>query len=253
MEQDPVGRVDYIEDASDSRLLLIADHASNRVPPSLDLGISPELLEDHIAVDIGAGPLSGALARQLGCPAILGAWSRLVVDLNRDADDPNVIPVISDGWPIPGNEGLSDAGRRDRIERYWMPYHAFIEQRIQASRPALVVAIHSFTPQLASRPEHRRPWQVGILYNRDDRVARIAIPLLREAGLVTGDNEPYSGLELNATMNRHAEAHGLPYLSIEVRQDLIAGEAGVTEWARLLAPIIDRVASLLACAGPIDQ
>ena len=75
--------------------------------------------------------------------------------------------------------------------------------------------------------------------------------MLREAGLVTGDNEPYSGEELNATMNRHAEAHGLPYLGIEVRQDLIADEAAAEEWADLLVPIITRVTAALACSSPI--
>jgi predicted N-formylglutamate amidohydrolase len=243
--------VEFVEGGAEHRLLLVADHASNRIPSGIDLGISDALLGDHIAVDIGAGPLTRALAHRLECPAIMGAWSRLVVDLNRESDEPNVIPVTSDGWPIPGNEGLAAEARQARIERYWKPYHAFIEAKVRDSRPAMLVGIHSFTPQLASRPDHRRPWQIGILYNADGRAARIAIPLLREAGLVTGDNEPYSGQELNATMNRHAEARGLPYLGIEVRQDLIVDEAAVEEWAELLAPVIMRVAVALACSSPI--
>jgi predicted N-formylglutamate amidohydrolase len=245
--------VDLIEGNAGSRFLLIADHASNRVPPDIDLGIAPELLDDHIAVDIGAGSLTRALARALGAPAILGAWSRLVVDLNRDADDPAAIPSASDGWTIPGNASLHDGVRKLRINRYWIPYHSVIKDRIDVLRPAMLVGIHSFTPQLASRPEHRRPWQVGILYNQDDRAARIGIPRLREAGIVTGDNEPYSGQELNATMNRHAEARGLPYLGIEVRQDLIGDPAGAEQWSQLLAPLISEVADTLACGQPMDQ
>lgn len=238
--------VDYIEGRTDSRLLLIADHASNRVPPGIDLAIPEELLGDHIAIDIGAGPLTRALAHRLESPAILGAWSRLIVDLNREADEAGAISVTSDGWAIPGNASLTPEQRADRIERFWNPYHAFIEARITDLRPAMLVAIHSFTPQLASRPEHRRPWQAGILYNGDDRAARIAIPLLRDAGIITGDNEPYSGQELNATMNRHAEARGLPYLSLEVRQDLIGDDVGAMQWAERLAPVITRVAATLA-------
>ena len=245
--------VEFVEGAADSRLLLIADHASNRVPPGIELGIPAALFEDHIAVDIGAGPLSRALAHRLDCPAVLAAWTRLVVDLNRESDEPNVIPASSDGWAVPGNEALTRAQRDERILRYWRPYHAFIEARIAAAAPAMLIGIHSFTPQLASSPHEKRPWQVGMLYNLDDRAAKLALRLLREAGIATGDNQPYSGRDLNATMNRHAEAHGLPYLGFEVRQDLIADAAGVAQWAARLAPVIASVAAALACGGAMDQ
>ena len=43
---------------------------------------------------------------------------------------------------------------------------------------------------------------------------------------------------LNATLNRHGEARGLPYLAIEVRNDLIADAAGVARWTDILAPIL---------------
>ena len=232
--------------AGGNGLLLIADHASNRVPPDVELGVPRRLLEQHIAVDIGAEALSRALAERLGCSAILARFSRLVVDLNRDADDANVVPTLSDGHAIPGNAALSDALRADRIERFWMPYHALIDARIEHLRPKMLLSVHSFTPRLASYPAEVRPWQVGILYNRDDRAARIAIALLVAMEIVTGDNLPYSGLVLNATMNRHAEARDLPYLGIEVRQDLIADPAGVSDWADRLAPVISQVGAALA-------
>jgi predicted N-formylglutamate amidohydrolase len=227
-------------------MLLIADHASNRVPPGVELGIPSRLLDDHIAVDIGVAALSRALAERLGCAAVLARWSRLVVDLNRDSDDENVIPTLSDGHSIPGNASLGEAERGDRIERFWMPYHALIDARIERLRPTMLVSVHSFTPQLASYPEEERPWQVGILYNRDQRAARLAIELLIAGGVTTGDNQPYSGLALNATMNRHAEARGLPYLGIEVRQDLIDAPAGIAAWADRLAPVIAAVGAALA-------
>ena len=108
-------------------------------------------------------------------------------------------------------------------------------------RQALILSLHSFTPRLASSDE-QRPWQVGVLYNNDDRAARLAIPLLEAEGLIVGDQLPYSGKLLNATMNRHAEAEGRPYLGIEVRQDQIAHAAGQAEWAERLARIANRVA-----------
>jgi predicted N-formylglutamate amidohydrolase len=241
-----IAPAEFIPGQSASRVLLIADHASNRVPDDVILGAAPALLNDHIALDIGVAPLTRVLAERLGAAAVLARFSRLVVDLNRDADEENVIPAMSDGHVIPGNRNLSAAGREERLARYWYPYHALVDERIETLQPALLGSVHSFTPRLSSRPEEERPWQVGVLYNRDERAARIAIPMLRERGVVTGDNEPYSGRALNATMNRHGEGRSLPYLGLEVRQDLIATGEGVAQWADQLAPVIREVAAALA-------
>jgi predicted N-formylglutamate amidohydrolase len=216
-----------------SRMLIIADHASNHVPADIDLQIAPELLNTHIAIDLGVA----ALAKVLGLPAILGGVSRLVVDLNREEDAPHIIPIASDGHAIPGN-AINHEARAQRIRRFWHPYHDKISDMIEEYRPKLLISLHSFTPILATDPDQQRPWEVGILYNEDDRAARIAIPLLEAAGVVVGDQLPYSGKLLNATMNRHAEGRGIAYLGIEMRQDLIGGPVGVTRWANMLGPII---------------
>ena len=221
-----------------SGLLLIADHASNHVPPDIDLGIPQELLGQHVAIDIGVAPLGRVLCAALGAPGILGAVSRLVADLNREEDRATLIPLRSDGHEIPGNMRLDEAGRAGRVARFWRPYHDRIANQIAAQRPKMLISLHSFTPQLREDPAQARPWQIGILYNEDDRAARTAIPLLEAAGIVTGDNLPYSGKQLNATMNLHGEANGIAYLGLEVRQDLIETEEGVRRWAEALAPII---------------
>jgi predicted N-formylglutamate amidohydrolase len=223
-------------------LLLLCDHASNVVPPDIDLGIAPELLDLHIAVDIGAAPLTRSLAARLDAPAILGTVSRLVLDLHREPDHSNLIPQHSDGHAIPGNLNIDPA---ERLARFHTPYHALIEDRIRAIRPKLILSIHSFTPRL-ERAGEDRPWQVGILYNQDETAARPAIAWLRGQGLVTGDNEPYSGKLLNATLNRHAEAAGIPSIAIEVRNDLIRDDAGVARWTDTLAQLSDHLRNLLA-------
>jgi len=228
---------DIADSTGQGGILIVADHASNHVPADIALGIDPAILDRHVAIDIGVAPLTRALCASLGCGAILAGVSRLVCDLNREEDAPGLVPLASDGIPIPGN-ALDAAGRMARVERFFRPYHAAIEAAIVQRRPALLVSLHSFTPRLETRPDESRPWQIGILYNRDDRAARIATPLLEEAGIVTGDNEPYSGRVLNATMNRHGEQAGLPYLGIEVRQDQIGDAEGVAHWAALLEPII---------------
>ena len=218
-------------------ILTVVDHASNHVPVGIDLGIDPALLQTHIALDIGAA----ALAEALGYPAFLATVSRLVIDLNREADAQGIVPLSSDGIAITGNTGNVAA----RITNYWQPYHDALAQKITEMRPKLLVSLHSFTPRLSSRPDEVRPWEIGILYNQDDRTARVAIPLLAAAGVFVGDQLPYSGIQLNATMNRHGEGTGTPYLGIEVRQDLIESAAGVAKWARILLPVIEKCAKHL--------
>jgi len=228
-----------------SDMLLIADHASNLVPPDIDLGIAPELMDRHIAVDIGVKPLAERLCATLGCPAILGGISRLAIDYNRELDAHGLIPEASDGEIIAGNVALDAGAREGRIARWWRPYHETISQKIERNQPNMLISLHSFTPQLSSISVER-PWQVGVLYNEDDRAARIAIPLLEAKDVVTGDNLPYSGKILNATMNTHGENNGIAYLGLEVRQDLISDAKGVAHWAEILAPIIAGTAESLA-------
>ncbi len=224
---------EMIEGDPATGMLIIADHASNHVPADIELGIDRHLLDTHIAIDLGVA----ALAKALGLPAILGGVSRLVVDLNREDDASHIIPIASDGHAISGN-AISHDARAARIKRFWNPYHDHISHMISKNNPKLLISLHSFTPQLANDPDQQRPWEVGILYNQDDRAARIAIPALVEAGVIVGDQLPYSGKLLNATMNRHGEGRGIAYLGIEMRQDLIGDPAGVARWAAVLTPVI---------------
>lgn len=226
--------------------LLICDHASNLVPEGLDLGLPAATMETHIALDIGAGPLAEALAARLGAPAVLGRWSRLVADCNRPLDHPGFLPEASDGIPVPGNRGL-DARARALREAIHIAYHQGVADAIARMRPALLVSVHSFTPTLASDPAPR-PWPVAILWNRDLRAAGPALAELgrdRRVGGPVGANEPYSGRILNYTMDRHAEAGGIPYIGFEVRQDGISDAEGVARWAEILADCVRAVEARL--------
>lgn len=225
-------------------ILVVSDHASNRVPDDIDLGIAPALLDQHIAVDIGVREVGALMAERHGIAAFQARISRLVCDFNRDEHAPAIVPIASDGHAIPGNR-LDHAGREARIARFYRPYHQALAELIDSTPPALILSIHSFTPNLMSHPEAKRPWQVGVLYNQDDRGARLALPLLEAERLVVGDQEPYSGQLLNYTMNRHAEAEGRPYLGIEIRQDEIADATGQAVWAERLARIANAVAVAL--------
>jgi predicted N-formylglutamate amidohydrolase len=216
-------------------ILIIADHASNHVPEGIDLGLPPEALTEHVAIDIGVADVAALLVEKGDVCAILGGVSRLVIDYNREPDAAGLVPVHSDGHHIEGNT-VADVA--ERLALYYDPYHARVaELAAQPHRP-FILSLHSFTPSLRTKPEEARPWEIGILYNEDDRGARIAIPLLEAAGLIVGEQEPYSGKLLNASMNRHAEAHHRPYLGVEMRQDLAKETAGQKRFAEILHPIL---------------
>lgn len=224
-------------------VLIVSDHASNHVPADIELGIAPELLDQHIALDIGVAEVAALLAESLGCTAILGGISRLVIDLNREEDAPGLLVSTSDGCDIPGNRSAILA---DRLNRFHRPYHNEVARLLAGMSRPFIVSVHSFTPRLATDPVQQRPWEIGVLYNEDDRAARIAIPLLERAGLVVGDQLPYSGRQLNHTMNRHAESNGTPYLGVELRQDISGTAKGQARYADILAPIIEQCRALLA-------
>jgi predicted N-formylglutamate amidohydrolase len=223
-----------------ARVLLICDHASNAVPPELGaLGLSEEDLADHIGWDIGALSLCRALTPMLQARLVHCGFSRLVADANRWPDRTGVIPEVSDGRSIPANQGMTPEAFAARIAAYHAPYHSALAAEVSgflaACPDGLVLAVHSFTPVMKGQP---RPWQAGVLWNGDAPTARRLIARLRALGVVTGDNEPYSGKFYNDTLDRHAAPHGARQVSLEVRQDLISSAAGVEAAAQLLGPAL---------------
>jgi predicted N-formylglutamate amidohydrolase len=219
-------------------VLLVCDHASRVFPEHLGtLGVPEPDTFEHIAWDIGAAELTRGLSAALDAPAILCRWSRLVVDCNRRLDHPSAIPVESDRIAIPGNIGITAEDREWRIRHIHAPYHAAIDTQLdtmlaRGAVPAFV-SVHSFTPLMG---EVARPWHVGVLWDKDERMPKPVIESLRRVnGLHVGDNEPYSGRHpTDYTLHAHAAVRGLAYLGFEVRQDLLATPGGIRYWVGLL-------------------
>ncbi len=222
-------------------LILLCDHASNRVPEAYgDLGIPAAQFERHIAYDIGARAVTLGLAEKLGARAVLSRFSRLLIDPNRGMDDPTLIMRISDGAAVPGNRHVDEPERQRRITRYYLPYHEAIAGEIARVKAAgvtpFLVSIHSFTPVWRGI---RRPWHAGILWDQDEKVAHAMLRgFAAQDGLVVGDNEPYHGALEGDTLNTHGTKPGLPHALIEIRQDLIAAKSGVDEWVERVAKVI---------------
>lgn len=219
-------------------LLLVCDHASRQFPAAMRaLGLPEAATLQHIAWDIGAADLTRALARRFDAPAVLAGYSRLLIDCNRALTDATSIVSISDGIPIPGNAGLPPEAGAMRVRSFFEPYHGAVAAKLEEFRRRAIVpaflSIHSFTPVMNGA---ERPWHVGVLWDRDARIAR---PLLERLGnrrdVVVGDNLPYSGRHpADYTVARHAERAGLPHVAIEVRQDLLAVAASVEHWSGIL-------------------
>jgi len=251
--QEDLGDKPYRSIEGDLRtgILILCDHAENTIPePFANLGLRSEDLNRHIAYDLGAAPVAERLAKLLSAPALISCFSRLLIDPNRGLDDPTLIMQISDGLVVPGNAALDEAAIAARVARYYTPYHQAIERAIDAGiaagKPPVVVSVHSFTQAWKGVP---RPWSVGVLWDKDPRLALPLLEGLRTIpGILVGDNAPYTGQLKGDTLYRHGTRRGLAHALIEVRQDLILGPEGQAEWATRLAEVLRKVVRL---GGPL--
>ncbi|MGB7316808.1 MAG: N-formylglutamate amidohydrolase [Planktotalea sp.] len=233
----------YFEYGTDrtSRWTVTSDHAANTVPDFVnagDLGLDPQHMDRHIAYDIGAEGLARALGELLNGPVICSNFSRLVIDPNRGIDDPTLLMKLYDGTIIPANRHAGAAELSQRLEACYHPYHNALGTLMQRRADPVLLSIHSFTPQLQGRP--KRPWEIGVLYAHDDRLARPLLDVLCEQGdLTVGDNEPYLGHLPGDAVDRHALANGHLNVLIELRNDLIETPEQQNAWAARLAPLLE--------------
>lgn len=230
--------IEVINADADAQCLFVCDHASPRIPKSLqNLGVAPDALERHVAWDIGSAAVARQLSARFQAPLVMSGYSRLVIDVNRHLDDTSSIPVESDGIPIPGNQKLSPEAAAQRAELFFWPYHRAIAKQIDGIRKQgripVLISLHSFTPQFG---DVARPWHVGVLWHEDGRIAQPLLDWLgARPGVRVGDNQPYSARNpYGYTMYSHAETEGLPHVLIELRQDLIASATGAAAWAEVL-------------------
>jgi predicted N-formylglutamate amidohydrolase len=238
--------VETIEGGREAGVVLICDHAANNLPAAYQgLGLSRADLTRHIAWDIGAAEVTRRLAARLAAPAVLTRFSRLLIDANRGLDDPTLVMRLSDGRIIPGNARIDAKEIAKRCRLYWQPYRKAIAAQIEAmtarGRVPAILSVHSFTP---AWKDAKRPWQVGILWDSDARLAQPLIEALTAAGLQVGDNEPYDGALEGDTLDAEVTRRGLAGCLLEIRQDLIAETHQAVAWAdhlaELLAPILSR-------------
>ena len=243
--------VEIVNAQGRGRVVLVCEHAGRRVPQALgDLGLPAEAFERHIAWDIGAAGVARALSALLDAPLLMQPYSRLVVDCNRQLDAPDLIPEVSDGTPVPANQGLGPAARQARCDAVLWPFHAAVAALLdaRADRPdTVLVMVHSFTPRLRAGGA-LRPMHLGLLFNRDPRLGQAMAEAVRAENpdLIVAENAPYQCNDLtDYAVPVHAEPRGLLHALVEIRNDLIRDDAGQTAWAGILARGLDRALNTL--------
>jgi len=234
-------------------ILLLCDHATNALPPGVaNLGMRPSDLDAHIAYDPGAAALTDAVAAKLDAAQVQCGYSRLLIDVNRDPGAQDSIVVENDGIRVPANGTLPEADRTARVKHIYEPYHAAIDglldKRVRTHGTQLVVSVHSFAPRVQGAD---RPWDIGVIFNTDRRLARELAGSFVETEarprLTLGLNEPYSPDDrVYHTLSRHAEGRGLPCVMVEVRNDEIATADDQEHWAERLAGALSRCLAAFA-------
>jgi len=220
-----------------SDVVLLCDHASNRIPRQLgNLGISPQQLYSHIALDLGAADVARFLSASLDAPLILSNYSRLVIDCNRLPESNGSILHSNDGIAIPGNLGLSAADCLQRRQLFFDPYHEAINNLLleRAGHTTCLLSIHSFTPFLFGAD---RPWHIGVCYEDESVYASQWLTALRsQLEVPVGDNQPYSiERDIDYTLPFHGRRHAIDAVMLEIRQDQISHLAGARRWSEIIA------------------
>jgi len=227
--------------AAGGPFVFTCEHATNLLPEWEPEDSERAALAAHWGWDIGAADLTRELARLTGSCAVLSRFSRLVCDPNRDPQEPSFVMQAIDGVPLSWNRGVDDGERHRRAARYFDPYHEAIDHtlraRLRVDAEVRLCAIHSFTPVYLGQS---RPMEVGVLFDAWDEHAWRLEGALAAEGFAAVQNAPYSGFDgLIYAASRHGRAHGLVYLELEVRQDLIDEPAKAGAVASRIARALD--------------
>lgn len=229
--------------------VLVCEHASRFVPAALDgLGLDDIAARSHAAWDIGALDVAIELMGALDAPLVQSRVSRLVYDCNRPPEREDAMPKVSEVFVVPGNQGLTDEQRAQRVRDVYQPFRSALAQTLDARpRPPVLITIHSFTPVYNGKT---RSVELGILHDSDDRAARIMLDHAASCGLKVALNEPYSPVDgVTHTLREHGISRGLPNLMIEIRNDLVDTPAGVNRIVGKLAPVLAATIQTVTAAG----
>jgi predicted N-formylglutamate amidohydrolase len=227
-------------------LVLSCEHASWTLPPGIDLGVSNDVLSSQAGWDHGALEIAARWSEALGVPVHTGAFTRMFVDLNRPADHPDVIPLVSYGAPVPGNVHLSGGDRAARLALFHAPYWDAVRRDVQArlvDRGAVLhLSSHSFDPSL---DPGSRAFDLGVLYDPahafEAALAEQLMFQLRAAGFVVRANQPYTGTGPAVCTSLRTELAGQRYAGIELETShaITSSPGGCARVAAAVVPFLE--------------
>ena len=220
------------------KLLIVADHASNYIPKKYNnLGLEQKDVVTHKAYDPGIKELAINLSNKLNSQLVLGQYSRLLIDCNRDEDDPTLISTISDRKIILGNKKITKQEKNYRINKMYRPYHEKIKKKILENKINMIISLHSFNPIFKGK---KRFLKYGILSNQDRRLSDLILSELKKGKKIVGDNEPYKGSLIGDTLYKHALKRGIHHSLIEIRNDLLSNVKKIDQVSNLMYRVINK-------------
>ncbi|CAK7192282.1 hypothetical protein COMNV_00473 [Commensalibacter sp. Nvir] len=244
LQEDDPKPVIVLNEHSISPFVFVCDHAGNAIPKKLEyLGLTLENINEHIAIDKGIREVGGLLSSELKACFIMQSYSRLVIDCNRSVDHPNLIVKKSDGKKIPGNMAISPEEKTLRLNEIYYPYHHTISsiliKRKKLNFPSLLISLHSFTKKLM-KDDVPRPWHIGVLHDKNNQFSLIFKKHLKNKySFPIGDNKPYALSDENDyTIPFHSQETSIPYLELEIRQDLIETMEQQQVWSNQLKNVL---------------
>lgn len=205
-------------------LLITCEHGGYEIPgPYCHLFTgAEETLRSHRGWDLGALDLAQSLGADLAAPVIFSTTCRLLVELNRSLDQPDLFSEFTGD--------LQPDEKRRLLDDHYHPYRnsvrSALTRAIGGGERALHLSIHSFTPRLG---DEVRAVEAGILFDparpAEAALAEWWLPRLRARGLDARPNEPYKGTDDGLTTALRAELGARAYagLELEVRSDLLTG------------------------------
>ena len=224
--------------AGQSPVLLVCEHASRSIPEGLNnLGLDETGAQSHIAWDPGALAVAQRLSAALDATLIAQKISRLVYDCNRPPESDQAMRAESEVFHIPGNVGLTQAQRDERTDYIYRPFQRALAEAVKTRPQTVLVTIHSFTSVYNGTP---RAVEVGVLHDSDTRLADAMLKAAKQnPAFKVERNAPYGPEDgVTHTLKEHAVAHGLLNVMIEVRNDLLADEAGIKTVATWLQTLL---------------